>query len=148
MGLLDETIKRIIPADQGYSREIARERLDQLTMPHWALGRLMDLALDLAAMTRSTKPEVDQRVVVVMAGDHGVADGRCQQLSPGSNSPDGLQFSQRRSRNKRHISRQRIACNGCRHGGRDAIWGRFQTRPGSFPSASGLEPATLRQARP
>ena len=72
MSLLDETIKRIIPADK-VTREKARERLDQLTMPHWALGRLMDLALDLAAMTRSTNPAVDQRVVVVMAGDHGVA---------------------------------------------------------------------------
>ena len=72
MGLLDETIKRIHPADT-VTREKARERLDQLTMPHWALGRLMDLALDLAAMTRSTNPAVDKRVVVVMAGDHGVA---------------------------------------------------------------------------
>jgi nicotinate-nucleotide--dimethylbenzimidazole phosphoribosyltransferase len=34
----------------------------------------MDLALDLAAMTRSTNPEVDKRVVVVMASDHGVAN--------------------------------------------------------------------------
>jgi len=72
MGPLDETIKRVHPADT-VSREKARERLDQLTMPHWALGRLMDLALDLAAMTRSTNPAVDKRVVVVMAGDHGVA---------------------------------------------------------------------------
>ena len=73
MGLLDETIKRILPADT-VTREKARERLNQLTMPHWALGRLMDLALDLAAMTRSTNPEVDKRVVVVMASDHGVAN--------------------------------------------------------------------------
>ncbi len=71
MGLLDETLQRIIPADSR-SRQIAQERLDQLTMPYWALGRLMDLALDLAGMTRSTKPEIDKRVVVVMAGDHGV----------------------------------------------------------------------------
>ncbi|MGC8658643.1 MAG: nicotinate-nucleotide--dimethylbenzimidazole phosphoribosyltransferase, partial [Desulfomonilaceae bacterium] len=72
MGLLDETIVKIQPAD-SVTREKAKQRLDQLTMPHWALGRLMDLALDLAGMTRSTKPEVDKRVVVVMAGDHGVA---------------------------------------------------------------------------
>ncbi len=72
MGLLDETIKQIFPADAG-TRQKAQQRLDQLTMPHWALGRLMDLALDLAAMTRSTHPLVDKRVVVVMAGDHGVA---------------------------------------------------------------------------
>jgi nicotinate-nucleotide--dimethylbenzimidazole phosphoribosyltransferase len=72
MGLLDETVKRIVSQD-AVARERARERLDQLTMPHWALGRLMDMALDLAGITRSLKPAVDKRVVVVMAGDHGVA---------------------------------------------------------------------------
>lgn len=72
MGLLDETIKRIVSQDAA-ARQKAKERLDQLTMPHWALGRLMDLALDLAGITRSLKPAVDKRVVVVMAGDHGVA---------------------------------------------------------------------------
>jgi nicotinate-nucleotide--dimethylbenzimidazole phosphoribosyltransferase len=72
MGLLDETIQQILPADAA-TREKAQQRLDQLTMPHWALGRLMDLALDLAAMTRCTNPPVDKRVVVVVVGDHGVA---------------------------------------------------------------------------
>lgn len=72
MGLLDETMKRIVAQDAA-ERQKAKERLDQLTMPHWALGRLMDLALDLAGITRSLKPAVDKRVVVVMAGDHGVA---------------------------------------------------------------------------
>jgi len=71
MSLLDDTTQRIRPADAA-SREKAKERLDQLTMPHWALGRLMDLALELAGMTGSTCPPVDKRVVVVMAGDHGV----------------------------------------------------------------------------
>jgi nicotinate-nucleotide--dimethylbenzimidazole phosphoribosyltransferase len=71
MSLLQETINRIVPPDEGF-RNKAKERLDQLTMPHWALGRLMDLAMDLAAITRSMKPPVDKRVVVVMAGDHGV----------------------------------------------------------------------------
>jgi len=71
MGLLDDTIGRIVPVDET-SRQRAKDRLDQLTMPHWALGRLMDLALELAAMTGSTSPVVDRRVVAVMAGDHGV----------------------------------------------------------------------------
>jgi len=67
----DDTIKRIVPQDRSF-REKAKERLDQLTMPHWALGRLMDLSMDLAGITRSLRPPVDKRVVVVMAGDHGV----------------------------------------------------------------------------
>jgi nicotinate-nucleotide--dimethylbenzimidazole phosphoribosyltransferase len=71
MTLLDKTIKDITPQDQEYRRK-AQLRLDQLTMPHWALGRLMDLALDLAGMTRSLTPAVARKAVVVMAGDHGV----------------------------------------------------------------------------
>lgn len=42
-------------------------------MPHWALGRLMDLAMDLAGMTRSLDPPVARKTIVTMAGDHGVA---------------------------------------------------------------------------
>ncbi|MGO9116590.1 MAG: nicotinate-nucleotide--dimethylbenzimidazole phosphoribosyltransferase [Desulfomonilaceae bacterium] len=71
MTLLDKTIKRIVPQDRSF-REKSKERLDQLTMPYWALGRLMDLSMDLAGITRSLRPSVDRRVVVVMAGDHGV----------------------------------------------------------------------------
>ena len=42
-------------------------------MPHWALGRLMDLAVDLAGMTRSLHPPTARKTIVTMAGDHGVA---------------------------------------------------------------------------
>ena len=71
MTLLDSTCKRIVRADDG-AREKAKARLDQLTMPYWALGRLMDLALELAGMTRSMNPPVKKRVIAVMVGDHGV----------------------------------------------------------------------------
>jgi nicotinate-nucleotide--dimethylbenzimidazole phosphoribosyltransferase len=71
MSLLDETIGNINPLDEAMVTE-ARARLDQLTMPHWALGRLMDLALELAGITGSIRPRVERRVVVVMAGDHGI----------------------------------------------------------------------------
>ena len=72
MSLLKETLKQIEPQDAD-SRAAARSRLEQLTMPYWALGRLMDLAEDLAGMTRSMHPPVARKAVVVMAGDHGVA---------------------------------------------------------------------------
>ena len=42
-------------------------------MPHWALGRLMDLAEDLAGMTGCPRPSVHRKTIVTMAGDHGVA---------------------------------------------------------------------------
>ena len=72
MQLLDQTIRRIAPQDTTW-RAKAKERLDQLIMPHWALGRLMDLAVDLAGMTRSMQPPVARKTIVTMAGDHGVA---------------------------------------------------------------------------
>ncbi len=71
MSLLHETIARIVPQDDA-SRAKAKDRLDQLVMPHWALGRLMDLATDLAGITRSANPPVARKTIVVMAGDHGV----------------------------------------------------------------------------
>jgi nicotinate-nucleotide--dimethylbenzimidazole phosphoribosyltransferase len=72
MSLLDATLSRIAPQDAAW-RAKANQRLDQLIMPHWALGRLMDLAVDLAGMTRSINPPVARKTIVTMAGDHGVA---------------------------------------------------------------------------
>ena len=72
MSLLEKTLQKIYPQDSIF-RDRAKERLDQLALPHWALGDLMDLAVDLAGMTRSMQPAVKRKAVVVMAGDHGVA---------------------------------------------------------------------------
>jgi len=71
MNLLESTIKKIEP-QQTEARARARARLEQLTMPYWALGRLMDLAEDLAGITGSMKPPVGRKTIVTMAGDHGV----------------------------------------------------------------------------
>ncbi|HEY3320001.1 MAG TPA: nicotinate-nucleotide--dimethylbenzimidazole phosphoribosyltransferase [Planctomycetota bacterium] len=71
MQTLSATIARIPPLDPA-ARAQAHARLEQLTMPHWALGRLMDLAEELAAMTASVRPPVQRKTIVTMAGDHGV----------------------------------------------------------------------------
>ena len=71
MSLLERTIKAIFPQDSEY-RGKAKERLDQLALPHWALGDLMDLSMDLAGITRSMSPVVAKNAIVTMAGDHGV----------------------------------------------------------------------------
>ncbi len=68
---LDATFNNIFPQDSSF-RDQATARLEQLTMPHWALGDLMDMAVDLAGITRSLNPSVSRKKVVVMAGDHGV----------------------------------------------------------------------------
>ncbi len=72
MTILEKTIANITGQDHAV-RAKAKERLDQLIMPHWALGRLLDLALDLAGMTGTTTPAVSRRKIVTMAGDHGIA---------------------------------------------------------------------------
>jgi len=72
MTLLASTVARIVPQDAQW-RTKAKARLDQLVMPHWALGRLMDLAVDLAGMSRSISPPIARKTIVTMAGDHGVA---------------------------------------------------------------------------
>ncbi len=53
-------------------RQQARARLDQLAIPHWSLGQLMDVAEDLAAIARSMTPSVKRKAIAVMAGDHGI----------------------------------------------------------------------------
>jgi nicotinate-nucleotide--dimethylbenzimidazole phosphoribosyltransferase len=51
MPILNDTLAGIRPQDPGF-RARAISRLKSLTMPEWALGRLMDLAVDLAGITR------------------------------------------------------------------------------------------------
>lgn len=72
MELLNKTLASIEGQNQEW-RAKAKERLDQLALPHWALGRLMDMGLDLAGMTHSMHPPVGRKAVITMAGDHGVA---------------------------------------------------------------------------
>ncbi|MDX2495884.1 MAG: nicotinate-nucleotide--dimethylbenzimidazole phosphoribosyltransferase [Desulfuromusa sp.] len=71
MNLLKETISSI-EGQNKTSRAQAKERLDQLIMPHWALGQLMDLALNLAGICGSLSPSLQRKIIVVMAGDHGI----------------------------------------------------------------------------
>ncbi|HSQ42246.1 MAG TPA: nicotinate-nucleotide--dimethylbenzimidazole phosphoribosyltransferase [Fibrobacteraceae bacterium] len=70
---LEQTLKRIGEPDAG-AREKARHRLERLTMPHWALGRILDLAEQLCAISGKIPPPVARRTLVIMAGDHGVAE--------------------------------------------------------------------------
>lgn len=71
MSVLETTLKKIYPQDSD-ARDAARERLNNLTMPHWALGDLMDLAVDLAGMMAAAQPVIRKKVITIMAADHGV----------------------------------------------------------------------------
>ena len=76
--LLEKTIQSVSPLCDESQRK-ARARLERLTMPHWALGRLLDLGIHLAGIAGSVSPAVERKAVVVMAADHGVtAEGVSQ----------------------------------------------------------------------
>ncbi len=72
MNRFEEIIKSVAPSDAAI-RERARARLGNLIMPYRALGDMLDIAEDVAAMTGSMTPQVSRRTIVVMAGDHGIA---------------------------------------------------------------------------
>ena len=55
-------------------RAAANRRLDTLTKPLGALGRLEPLAAQICAVQRTLTPAISHPVAVVFAGDHGVAD--------------------------------------------------------------------------
>ncbi len=71
--VLKHHIKHIKPADKKM-RKKAEEFLKTKTMPTWALGKLLDLAVDLVGMTGELKPDTSKKVIFVMAGDNGVAE--------------------------------------------------------------------------
>lgn len=66
-----EIIETIHPLDEEAGKK-ARGHIDQLTKPLGSLGRLEELAIDLARMTGNPFPSVTPPGVLVFAGDHGI----------------------------------------------------------------------------
>ncbi len=71
MPLLDTTIAAIASLD-AEAMSAARARQDSLTKPPGSLGRLEELSILVAGITGRERPVIKDKVVVVMAGDHGV----------------------------------------------------------------------------
>jgi nicotinate-nucleotide--dimethylbenzimidazole phosphoribosyltransferase len=71
MELLSNTIKMIKPLDKGAMAE-ARSRQDALTKPQGSLGRLEELSIKLAGIQGKAIPQIRQKVIFTLAGDHGV----------------------------------------------------------------------------
>ena len=63
----------IAPLHDAALEAAVRHRLDNLTKPHGALGRLEALALQVALVQRSVHPRLVQPQLVVCAADHGLA---------------------------------------------------------------------------
>ncbi|RZN38810.1 MAG: nicotinate-nucleotide--dimethylbenzimidazole phosphoribosyltransferase [Methanophagales archaeon ANME-1-THS] len=70
---LEETVRRIEALDERAMR-LARERQDNLTKPRRSLGSLEDLAIKIAGITGNPLPKITEKVIITMAGDHGVTD--------------------------------------------------------------------------
>jgi len=70
---LEELIASIQPLDTA-AMQAARSRQDMLTKPRGSLGRLEQLSIQVAGMTGNPLPRLEKKVVLVMAGDHGVVD--------------------------------------------------------------------------
>lgn len=68
---LDELIQNIRPLDEA-AMQAARARQDTLTKPQGSLGRLEALSIQIAGITAQARPHIREKLVTVMAGDHGV----------------------------------------------------------------------------
>jgi nicotinate-nucleotide--dimethylbenzimidazole phosphoribosyltransferase len=64
-------ISNIQPLDQAAMRS-ARARQDMLTKPQGSLGRLEELSIQIAGITGRSLPVIKDKVIITMAGDHGV----------------------------------------------------------------------------
>jgi nicotinate-nucleotide--dimethylbenzimidazole phosphoribosyltransferase len=72
MDKLQETVNRIRPLDQEAMRQ-AQARQDNLTKPQGSLGLLEELSVKVAGIHGVAQPKIRDKVIVTMAGDHGVA---------------------------------------------------------------------------
>lgn len=71
MGKLEETIKKIKPIRSELAAP-TQKRLDNLTKPQGSLGVLEDLAKQIVCVTGKETPAIKNKLVLVMAGDHGI----------------------------------------------------------------------------
>ena len=85
-------------------RAAALARQEQLTKPPGALGRLEQLAVQLAAWQRNEHPTVQRIWIAVYAADPGVAHvGQPVQMQA-AGQPDPTAQQQRRAKQRRNIA--------------------------------------------
>ncbi len=76
-----DMLASVTPLDND-AMEAARTRQQELTKPAGSLGRLEEIAIQIAGITGQSKPTIERKAVIVMAGDHGVtAEGVSAYLS-------------------------------------------------------------------
>lgn len=73
MTLVKDTIAKIKPLDAAAAKT-ANERIDSLIKPIGALGRLEEIAAQIAGITGKEKNEMKKRGIIVMSADNGICD--------------------------------------------------------------------------
>lgn len=73
MNLLKQTIESIVKTNPAMGEQ-AQKRLDNLTKPPGSLGILERIAVQLAKIQENPMPTLGDKVVMTMAGDHGVVE--------------------------------------------------------------------------
>ncbi|GKS10820.1 nicotinate-nucleotide--dimethylbenzimidazole phosphoribosyltransferase [Paenibacillus chitinolyticus] len=73
MNELQDIIGAIRPLRQE-AKDAASVHLDNLTKPPGSLGKLEDMARQLAGITGEVMPDMSRKAIVVMAADHGVCE--------------------------------------------------------------------------
>lgn len=71
MNKFEQTIEMIKPLDKAAMAE-AQSRQDTLTKPPGSLGRLEELSIQLAGIQGKSRPQIKDKAIITMAGDHGV----------------------------------------------------------------------------
>ncbi|MHC1600437.1 MAG: nicotinate-nucleotide--dimethylbenzimidazole phosphoribosyltransferase [Candidatus Methanospirareceae archaeon] len=70
---MKDTIEGIKALDETAMR-IAKERQDKLTKPTSSLGTLEDISVQIAGIIGNPTPKIRDKVIITMAGDHGVTE--------------------------------------------------------------------------
>lgn len=68
---LEIIVNQIQPLDQA-TMQAAQERQNMLTKPAGSLGRLEELSIQIAGIMGKPIPAIKEKVIITMAGDHGV----------------------------------------------------------------------------
>ena len=69
--MLEEIIAKIKPLNEE-AMAAAQARQNILTKPAGSMGRLEELSIQIAGITGQAIPEINDKVIITMAGDHGV----------------------------------------------------------------------------
>ena len=70
---LEETLRRIVPADRSIEEEAWR-RWDSIAKPLRGLGLLEEAVARIAGMTRTVEVDLSRRAVAVFCADNGVVE--------------------------------------------------------------------------